>query len=98
MILFAEEALSDLERIFEFNLQRDSRTALDHVDRIRTAILILEEHPEIGRRIDSNSQLRELVISHRKSGYLALYEHSRIDGALRIVAIRHQSEVGYRGK
>lgn len=96
MINFAEEALIDLERIFEFNVERNASTALDHILRIRSAVMILEEHPEIGRRIDSRSPLRELVISHGKSGYVALYEYSRVEGAIRIVAVRHQGEAGYR--
>jgi hypothetical protein len=40
---------------------------------------------------------RELVISHGKSGYIALYQHSAAEGLIRIAAIRHQREAGYRG-
>ena len=98
MISFAEEALGDLERTFDFNIQRDPRAAIDHLKRIRSAILVLEQHPQIGRRIDSKTRLRELVISYGKSGYVALYEHSLITGSIRVVAIRHQSEAGYRGE
>lgn len=38
MIVFAEEALDDLERIFEFNFQADPATALDHINKIRGAM------------------------------------------------------------
>ena len=64
MIVFAVEALEDLERIFDFNFGRDPATALQHVERIRDAILILEAHPEIGRKAGPGSSLRELVISN----------------------------------
>lgn len=97
MIVFAQEALADLERIFEFNFERDPATALDHIGKIRSAVLVLEEHPEIGRPIGGGSRLRELVISHGKSGYVALYEHSSVEGLVRVAAIRHQREAGYRG-
>ncbi len=97
MIVFAEEALADLERIFEFSFERDSATALDHIGKIRSAVLLLEEHPEIGRAAGRGSMLRELVISHGKSGYVALYEYSPVEALVRVVAVKHQREVGYRG-
>ena len=98
MIVFAEEALADIERIFEFNFERDPATALDHVEKIRSAVVLLEEHPEIGRTAARGSRLRELVISYGKSGYVALYEHSLAEGIVRVVAVRHQREAGYRGQ
>jgi hypothetical protein len=42
--------------------------------------------------------LRKLVISHGESGYVALYEHAPVDDLVRIVAIRHRREAGYRGR
>lgn len=97
MIVFAEEALADLERIFDFGAMRDAAAASDHIAKIRSAVMILDEHPEIGRLCESGSTLRELVISHGKSGYVALYEHAAVEKLIRIVAVRHQREAGYRG-
>ena len=96
MIVFADGALTDLERIFEFNFERDPASALDHIARIRSAVMILEDHPEIGRRIAPRSPLRELIVSHGKSGYLALYEYSKVEHVVRILCVRHQREAGYR--
>lgn len=96
MILFAEDALADLERILEFNLERDPATALDHIDKVRSAVLLLDIHPDIGRPV-RGSPLRELVISYGNTGYIALYEHSPAEGLVRVAAIRHQREAGYRG-
>jgi plasmid stabilization system protein ParE len=95
VIVFAGEALADLERIFEFNFARDPATALDHIGKVRSAVLVLQNHPEIGRPV-AGSTLRELVISYGKSGYVALYEYSAGEGLLRVAAIRHQREAGYR--
>lgn len=97
MIVFAEEALADLERIFEFTAERDPAAALEHIERVRSAVLILEEHPEIGRPAGPGTRLRELIVSHGKTGYLALYEHSPAEQIIRVVAVRHQREAGYRG-
>lgn len=97
MIVFDTEALDDLDRIFEFLAEHDPEAAVDHIDKLRNAILVLDMHPRIGRPIDSSSALRELVISHGRSGYIALYEHSEAEQMIRVMAVRHQREVGYRG-
>ena len=95
MIEFSDAAQADLEEIFEFNHERDADTALDHVDKIRSAIRILDTHPEIGRRRYTNSRLRELVISRGRSGYIALYAYFPATNRVRILSIKHQREVGY---
>jgi plasmid stabilization system protein ParE len=96
VIVFAEEALGDLERIFDFTFARDGAEALEHISKIRSAVTILEEHPEIGRPTEPRSSLRELVISHGRSGYVALYEYSAAESLVRVAAVRHQREAGYR--
>lgn len=96
MIVFAEEALADLERIFEFTFARDGAEASQHIAKIHAAVMILQEHPEIGRPAEPGSNLRELVISHGRSGYVALYEYSPAESLIRVAAVRHQREAGYR--
>ncbi len=96
MILLAPEALDDLERIFEFLAEQDEALAREDLSRIREAILILEHHPVIGRFARPSSTLRELVISRGRSGYIALYEYSPGEDLVRVVAVRHQREAGYR--
>ena len=98
MIVFDTGALDDLERIFEFNVQQDPVTALEHLEAVRSAVSIVDAHPEIGRPAAGRSTLRELVISHGKTGYIALYEYSPLEKLVRVVAIRHQREVGYRSR
>lgn len=95
MIIFSDGALADLEKIFVFNAERDIAIALDHIEKIESAVSMLETHPEIGRRISTVSPLRELVISRGRSGYIALYEYSPNDNLIRILGVRHQHELGY---
>jgi addiction module RelE/StbE family toxin len=98
VIVFDTEALDDLERIFEFNAQADPGMALDHIEVIRSAVAVLDAHPEMGRLVRRGSTLRELVISRGKTGYIALYEFSPVEKLIRVVAIRHQREAGYRSR
>jgi len=95
MIIFSEEALADLEKIFEFNAERDPADALNHIDNIQSAVTVLVAHPEIGRRVNVGSPLRELVIARGQAGYVALYEYSPAANRIRILAVRHQREAGY---
>jgi len=76
-----------------------SATALGHIERaqavaaIQSAVDTLAAHPLIGRRVEG--ELRELVISYGQTGYLALYRHVIARDEVRILAIRHQRELGY---
>lgn len=47
----------------------------------------------IGRSIEG--ELRELVISFGRTGYLALYRFLPATSEVRILAIRHQRELDY---
>lgn len=93
-VVYAPEALSDLERIIEFMLQASPGSAGAALEQIRGAIEILATHPRIGRRV--RGQMRELVISHGASGYLALYRFDAALAVVRVLRIRHQREAGYR--
>jgi plasmid stabilization system protein ParE len=97
VIQFAEGALADLEEIFGFNLETDADWALRQIESIQSAVTILDEHPRIGRLL-SGSEIRELVISVGKTGFIALYQYDELDHLVRVLAVRHQREAGYRGR
>ena len=92
-VIYSTEALGDFERIIEHLLERSPASAAGALGRIRSAIEILQDHPEIGRRVDPDR--RELVISRGRSGYLALYRFDPASDLVRILRIRHQREAGY---
>jgi plasmid stabilization system protein ParE len=48
----------------------------------------------VGRRVEG--ELRELIISYGHSGYVALYRFVVLTDEVRILAIRHQREVGFQ--
>ena len=90
-VVYSREAFEDFERIVEHLLDAEAASAA--LERIRSAISILDSHPRIGRRFDR--WRRELVISHGSTGYLALYRHDPAAGVVRVLRIRHQREAGY---
>ena len=94
-VRLSARAVRHLERIFEFIAERDPGHALQTVQRIREAIMILERHPLIGRAAEEGR--RELVISHGRTAYLALFRWNPRAETVLVLAIRHSREAGYSG-
>ena len=90
---YSERALADLERLTDFLLDSNPLAAAETVDLIEEAVSLLTRHPLIGRPVED--ELRELVISRGRTGYLALYSFEQDQDAVLILAIRHQREAGY---
>ena len=93
-VVYSEQALSDFEGIFEFIADEDPSSAAETVSIIQDAITILERHPLIGRAVES--ELRELVISRGRTGYVELYSYLEVENVVLVLALRHQREAGYQ--
>jgi plasmid stabilization system protein ParE len=92
-LVYSENALANLERLFAFLEPKDPDVALAAVVAIRSAVEMLEAHPLIGRIVTKD--LRELVISFGETGYVALYRFHRTRDEVRVLAVRHQRELDY---
>jgi plasmid stabilization system protein ParE len=95
-IEFEQEAIDDLKRLHEFLLTAAPEYADESLDRIHQSFKTLEIIPHSCRKanIQTDRNLRELVIDQGKSGYLALFE-IRPDNCVLILAVRHQRESDY---
>jgi len=93
LVSYAPRALADLERLCDFLAESDPHAASQTTDLILDAVAILERHPLMGRRAEAD--LRELVISRGKSGYVALYRYDGERDRVLLLAFRHQREAGY---
>ncbi|MEI8296464.1 MAG: type II toxin-antitoxin system RelE/ParE family toxin [Pseudomonadota bacterium] len=71
----------------------NSQAAMDAVVAVRSAVEHMASHPLLGRRVQGD--IRELVISYGKTGYIALYRFVVARGDVRILALRHQREIGF---
>ena len=92
-IVYAARSLTHLERAFEFLRKENPEAAVAAAQAIRSAIDNLGTHPLLGRRI--HGDIRELVISYGATGYIALYRFLVPQDEIRILAIRHQREIGF---
>lgn len=92
-VVYAPNALANLERAFEFLAAKDPASALNAATAIRTAVELLAQHPLIGRQ--AQGELRELVISYGATGYVALYRFVPARDEVRVLALRHQRELDF---
>jgi plasmid stabilization system protein ParE len=97
-VRFTEEAETDLVRLYEFILAKDSSDwslATRALEAIKNGIRGLELSPFSYRKASSdNPFLRELIIPFGASGYVALFEIDN-DQTVTILAVRHQLEEDY---
>jgi plasmid stabilization system protein ParE len=92
-VVYTQNALDNIEQVFSFLAEHDPGAAVDAATSIRSAVEILADHPLIGRRVEG--EIRELVISYGKNGYVALYRFLPERSLIRILALRHQRELDY---
>ena len=92
-LIYAAQALDDLERLIDFLVESNPVAASRTYALIEDAILILERHPLIGHTVEHG--LRELVISRGDTGYVALYSFEEECDTVLVLALRHQREAGY---
>ena len=93
-VYFSARALADIDRLFDFITEHDPASAGRAAQRIADATHILRDHSLIGRPV--RGDIRELVISSGRTGYVALYRLRDGVATVQILTIRHQRVAGYR--
>lgn len=91
-LIYSRQALTDLVRFTDFLLEADPASALETTALIMEAVEVLTNHAFIGRPVEE--ELRELLISRGRSGYVALYSYEEAEDVVLILAISHQREAG----
>lgn len=95
-VVYSSRALDDLVRLFRFLAENDPASAAASASAIRSAVQLLAQHPYAGRRVErAGPDIRELVISFGKTGYVALYRFVPVRNELRVLALRHQRELDF---
>jgi len=92
-VVYSGRSLGHIERAFQFLRDKNPTAALLAVAAIQSAVDNLAAHPLVGRRIEG--ELRELIISYGQTGYIALYRFVIARDQVRILALRHQRELGF---
>ena len=100
-VRLTREAEADLDRLFDFVLERDLERdggdlllAEQAVAAIRAGFATLNTSPFTCRKAGQSPFLRELIIPFGRSGYVALIEIESATDVV-VVAVRHQLEDDY---
>jgi plasmid stabilization system protein ParE len=91
--VYAEAALDDLDRIFEFLATADRAAAERAAGSIVSGVTMLAEHPLIGRPVSDG--FRVLVVSFGNGGYVVLYRVLPRLTRVEVLSVRHQREAGF---
>lgn len=94
-VRYTRQAREDLQRLYQYLLDRDLGAARRAREAIGKGIAFLEIFPFSCRKVaPDNAFLRELIIPIGGAGYVALFEIDN-DETVTILAIRHQREDDY---
>jgi plasmid stabilization system protein ParE len=93
-VVYSARSLEQIERAFQFLRDKEPAAPRNAVSAIQSAVDNLAAHPLIGHRIEG--ELRELAISYGQTGYVALYRFVVSQDEVRLLAIRHQRELGFQ--
>ncbi len=100
-IRLTRQAEADLDRLFDFLLEREmSRDCGDlslptqAIAALRSGLATLKTSPFTCRKAGQSPFLRELIVPFGRSGYVALFEIED-DANVVVLAMRHQLEDDY---
>ncbi len=93
-IVYHDKARDDVQRLVAFLIESDIDVALATFGMIEEGVSVLKNHPEIGRPTEEDN-LRELVISRGRTGYIALYAFDVLLELVVVLRVKHQREADY---
>ncbi len=100
-VRLTRDAESDLDRLFDFLVERELARDGGDLDlpeqamvALHAGIATLKSSPFTCRKAGDSPFLRELIVPFGRSGYVALFEIEN-DSTVTVVAIRHQREDDY---
>jgi plasmid stabilization system protein ParE len=88
-------AARGLERCRQFLAQKNPAASRRAAQAILRQFELLTTQPGIGRPLEDEPGLRELIVSFGDTGYVALYHYEQPTDTVLILAFRHQKEAGY---
>jgi plasmid stabilization system protein ParE len=94
-IVVTPGAARGLEGCRQFIAEKSPAASKRAAQAILAQFDLLKAQPGVGRPLDDEPELRELIISFGDSGYVALYHYEHQTDTVLVLAFRHQKEAGY---
>lgn len=88
-------AARGLERCRQFLEQKSPAASRRAAQSILRQFELLATQPGMGRPLEDEPDLRELIVDFGDTGYVALYRYDQQADTVFILAFRHQREAGY---
>ena len=94
-LIVTSGAARGLERCRQFLALKNPAASHRAAQAIIRQFEVLTTQPGIGRPLEDEPGLRELIVSFGDSGYVALYRYDQQSDTVLILTFRHQKEAGY---
>ena len=94
-LIVTSGAAQGLERCRQFLAQKSPAASRRAAQAIVRQFELLTTQPGIGRPLEDEPNLREMIIAFGDSGYVALYQYDQQSDTVLILAFRLQKEAGY---
>lgn len=80
-VVWTLEALDDLDAVGAFHERTSPSYAASLVERLYEAVVVLEEHPRVGRKVPEidHDLVRELVVEHYRVVYQLMRDRVEIE-------------------
>lgn len=94
-VVITQKAAAGLNRCRQFLYEVNPSISFQAAQIIQHHFSLLQESPEMGRVVDVEHELRELIIPFGQSGYVALYVIDGLNKKIMVLSFKHQKEAGY---
>jgi len=91
-LIWLDQSRDDLERLYDFLLDKDPVAAKRAIQVIREGAKQLLRFPDIGRRMDDDTDRRELIVPFGVGAYVLRYRRHD-DEAVVVLRVWHSREV-----
>jgi plasmid stabilization system protein ParE len=94
-VIITQNAAQGLEICRLFLAEKNPLAATHAAQAIIKNFKLLEQNPQLGKALNNNSELHELVIAFGDSGYVTLYRYVQAADIVYLLAFKHQKQAGY---
>ncbi len=92
-LVFLPEAVDDIDRLFEFLVDKNPIAAQKAMLAIDEGITLLLENPFLGIPMEHNIEYRQLFVPFGKSAYILRYRIDKTNRSLVVVRVWHGREL-----
>lgn len=94
-VIVTQNAAKGLDICRLFLAEKNPLAATHAAQAIKKRFKLLAQNPQLGKTLNDESELYELVIAFGDSGYVTLYHYDQALDIVYLLAFKHQKQAGY---